>query len=116
MYLGIRASFSLRDPDTGEAFPLQGTDLYGKQEADFRIPLGVSGLYLRLANPSTCSLFLSLPFTEVTPKLQLYLRRLEESLPFRLSRKHWSRWQLNAQGSKYYRRRASVMEEEQPHD
>ncbi len=113
MFLGISAAFSLRDPGTGEPFPLQGSDVYGNQEAAFRLPLGVSVMYLRLANPSTCALFLSLPFSEVTPKLQSYLCGLEASLPFRLSRKHWSRWQLNAKGARYYNRRASVLPEEE---
>ena len=109
MLLGISAAFSIRDPDTGEPFPLQGSDLYGNQEAGFRLPLGVSVMYLRLANPSTCALFLSLPFSEVTPKLQSYLSGLEASLPLKLSRKHWSRWQLNAKGARYYNRRVSVL-------
>ena len=113
MFLGISAAFSIRDPDTGEPFPFQGSDVYGNQEAAFRLPLGGSVMYLRLANPSTCALFLSLPFSEVTPKLQSYVHRLEASLPFKLSPNHWSRWQLNAQGARYYNRRASVLGEEQ---
>jgi len=113
MLLGISAEFSIRDPDTGEPFPLQGSDLYGNQETAFRLSLGVSVIYLRLANPSTCAFFLSLPFAEVTPKLQSYLSGLEASLPFKLSRKHWSRWQLNVKGTRYYNRKASVLPEKE---
>jgi len=32
--------------------------------------------------------------------------------PVRLSKKHWSRWQLNAQGTRYYNRRISVLDGE----
>jgi hypothetical protein len=72
------------------------------------LPLGLSLIYLRLANPSTCALFLSLPFDEGTPELQAYVRRVQASLPFKLSAKHWARWQLNAQGTKYYKRKTSM--------
>jgi hypothetical protein len=85
--------------------PPQGSELYGEQRASDNLPLGLSLIYLRLANPSTCFLFLSLPFNEGAPELPAYVRRLQASLPFKLSSKHWSRWQLNAQGTKYYRRK-----------
>jgi hypothetical protein len=108
MVLGMEAKFCLRDPDTTEPFPFQGSDVYGEQRAGFRLPLGLSQIYLRLANPSTCFLFLSLPFNEGAPELRAYVHKLQASLPFKLSSKHWSRWQLNAQGTKYYRRKTSM--------
>ncbi len=109
MFLGIQAAFCLRDPGKSEPLPFQGSELYGGQQAGFHLPLGLSVIYLRLANPSTCALFLSLPFAEVTPSVRAYVRKLGASLPFKLSAKHWSRWQLNARGTRYYNRRASVL-------
>lgn len=109
LFLGVRATFLLCDPDTGAVFPGQGSELYGGQEADRTLPLGVSVMYLRLANPSTCALFLSLPFPSVTRQVTEYAARLDASLPFRLSPKHWARWQLNAQGTRYYKRRIGVL-------
>jgi hypothetical protein len=108
MFLGVKSTFCLRYAGTSQPLPLQGSDVYGVQEAAFRLPLGISILYLRLAHPSTCGLFLSLPFTDITSAVQIYVRNLESSLPFKLSSKHWSRWQLNAQGTRYYKRKASI--------
>jgi hypothetical protein len=110
LVLSISATFQLCDPDTGEAFPAQGAERYGDQEAGWKLPLGLSLIHLRLTAHSTCALFLSLPFPEVTPAVSAYVRRLDQSLPFRLSRKHWSRWQLNARGTRYYSRRISVFD------
>jgi len=104
LVLSVDASFRLKDADTGEAFPLQDPELYG-QEADWRLPLGRSRMYLRLSARSTCGLFLFLPFPELTPQIRRYVDRLDQTLPFRLSPKHWSRWQLNANGTQYYKRR-----------
>jgi hypothetical protein len=105
LVLAVEASFCLRDPDSGEPFPGQDPALYGHQEAAWNLPLGLSRIYLRLSGRSTCALFLSLPFPAVSPELRGHVAELEALLPFRLSPKHWSRWQLNAQGTRYYKRR-----------
>ena len=107
--LSVEAIFCLRDPDTGEVFAGQDPELYGGQEAAWKLQFGRSRLHLGLTTVSTCALFLFLPFPEVCPALRAYVRRVDESLPFRLSRKHWARWQLNEQGTGYYRRRVDVL-------
>jgi hypothetical protein len=38
------------------------------------------------------------------------VKRLEATLPFELSKKHWSVWRLNALGTGYYKRRISVLD------
>jgi hypothetical protein len=107
LVLAMEASFRLLGLDTGEPFPGQDPVLYGHQEADWNLPLGLSRIYLRLSGRSTCALFLSLPFPVVSPALRDYVTALEARLPFRLSPRHWSRWQLNAQGTRYYKRRVA---------
>ncbi|HET7744557.1 MAG TPA: hypothetical protein VFK76_07425 [Gaiellaceae bacterium] len=106
--LAVGATFCLCDPATGQAFPGQDPELYGHQDAGGGRLLGQSSIYLRLSTTSTCALFLSLSFPEVTPTLSSYIERLGSRLPFDLSRKHWSRWQLNAEGTRYYNRKISV--------
>lgn len=109
LVLAVRTSFALRDPETGDVLPAQDPSLYGNQEAAWRLPLGLSRAYLRLTTASTCMLFLSLPFPDVDDGVRAYAKRIDAALPFRLSRKHWSRWQLNARGTAYYRRRVDVL-------
>jgi hypothetical protein len=104
-FSAARGTFHLRDPDSGEVFPFQGAEVYGGQEAGWKLPLGESSLYLRLANSSACFLVPSLPFSAVNPTVRAYVARLESALPFRLSPKQWARWQLNAQGTRYHKRR-----------
>jgi hypothetical protein len=108
--IAAQARFLLRDPDTGRLLEGQGAALYGRQEADVDRLLGESFLSVRLSGSSTCSLFLSLPFPDATPEAKAYVTRLEVSLPFRMSRKHWTRWQLNKAGTRYYRRRIDVLD------
>jgi hypothetical protein len=109
LVLSVNATFRLRDPDSGDPFPSQDPQLYGNQEGS-RLPLGLSAIYLRLTTQTTCGLFLSLPFPEITPALATFVERVDQALPFRLSKKHWSRWQLNAQGTRYYNRRIAVLD------
>lgn len=105
LVLSIEALFLLRDPETGRILPGQGADLYGDQEAEPKLFLGQSRVYLRLSQRSTCALFLSLPFPEVSRAAFGLIGQLQETLPFRLSPARWARWQLNAQGTRYYKRR-----------
>jgi hypothetical protein len=107
LMLRILAHFRLKDPDTGLILAHQGSAAYRDQKADNGLPLGESSLGVYLARPSTCGLFLSLPFAAVTPELIAYVSRLAGYLPFRLSPKHWTRWQLNRAGTRYYRRRVA---------
>jgi hypothetical protein len=106
--LGIEARFHLKKPDSGDVLPLQGQDAYGGQEANWKLPLGESSLYLRLATRSTCFLFLSMPFPDPTSDVQAYVTQLQSALPFRLSPKQWARWQLNAQRTRYYKCRITL--------
>jgi len=110
LVLAIGAAFRLCDPDSGVVFPAQDPELYGRQEIGGLGLLGLSRIHLRLGTTSTCALFLSLPFTEATQVVRAYARRIDQSLPFRLSKAHWSRWQVNAGGTRFYRRRISVLD------
>jgi hypothetical protein len=105
----VEATFKLRDPRSDELLSFQGREYYGDQEYGFRMPLGLSRLYSRLSEPSTWSLFLSLPFTEVSEDLLHYVATLQKYLPFKFSPKHWTRWQLNAKGTRYYSRKVRVV-------
>jgi hypothetical protein len=107
--VGLQARFRLKDPDSGEVLPFQGPEHYGHQTLGHQLPLGVSMLYARLAARSTCSLTLCLPFTDVSPELMRCVVALQHRLPFKLSEKHWARWQLNAAGSAYYSRKIRMM-------
>jgi hypothetical protein len=106
--LQIEATFQLRDPDSGAVFPGQDASRYD-QDATWQRPLGASQISVRMSTSSACNIFLSLPFAEVTPAVSAYASRLSGALPFRLSPKHWLRWQLNASGTRYYSRRVSVL-------
>jgi hypothetical protein len=108
--LSVQATFGLCDPDSGHPFARQDPDLYRQELPGWGLLLGMSRIYLRLTTASTCAIYLSLPFDEVTPWLKRYVERLDHSLPFRLSKKRWSRWQLNAQGTRYYSRSISMPE------
>jgi hypothetical protein len=94
LVLGIEAFFFLRDPDSGETLPGQGAQQ--------------SRIYVRLSSRSTCAIFLSLPFPDATREARAYIAQLQHALPFRLSPAHWSRLQLNAQGTRYYKRRIRI--------
>ena len=85
--LSIDTVFLLRDARTGRILPNQGADLYGNQEADLHLLLGESRAYLRLSRRSTCALFLSLPFAEVTEEMMTLIESIQAALPFRLSPK-----------------------------
>lgn len=94
-------AFLLREPRTHELLPSQGPDQYGYQEYGFQRVFGQSLINVRLSHRSTCSLFLSLPFTEVDDDFRAYVCALQERLPFKLSSKHWTSWHLNAKRDRY---------------
>jgi hypothetical protein len=108
--IAVEARFLLRDPVSGQLLEAQGAERYGGQRADPDRALGESFMSVRLSHPSMCSLFLSLPFPDATPQAKAYATRFEAALPFRMSRRHWSRWQLNKAETRYYRRRIVVLE------
>jgi hypothetical protein len=105
--LGMEIFFKLVDPHSGQALPFQGAEHYGHQNG-FRSPLGISWVNPRLSSKSTCGIELSLPYEEVTDELRETIAYFQKYLPFKLSRKHWSRWQLNKAGTRYYARKISV--------
>jgi hypothetical protein len=109
LVLGVEATFKLRDPRSGDVLPFQGTEHYSGQKYGGGVPLGLSRLYSRLSDRSTWALCLSLPFTQVSEELRTYLVALRDYLPFRLSATHWTRWQLNAEGTRYYPRKVKVV-------
>jgi hypothetical protein len=103
----IRARFRLIDPETREVFANQGSAVYGHQ-TDAGSLLGESSLGVFLGNPSTCGMFLSLPFPDVSEAAIAYIARLDAALPFRLSARHWARWQLDRSGTHYYKRHVAI--------
>jgi len=107
LLLGVQRSVHLRDPDSREVFPYQGPEFYANWNTGWD-RLGTSVVTLSLGRRSTCGLFVCFPFTELTPDVRDYIGRFEASLPFRLSRKTWSRWLLNKAGTGYYNRRISA--------
>jgi hypothetical protein len=109
LVLGVEVTFKLRDPRSGDVLPFQGTEYYSGQKYAGDVPLGLSRLYSRLSDRSTWALCLSLPFTQVSEELRTYLVALRDYLPFRLSATHWTRWQLNAEGTRYYPRKVKVV-------
>jgi hypothetical protein len=106
--VSVQVRFRLKDPDSGELLPFQDADAYGHQELRHGLPLGESILYARLGATSTCSLTLCLPYVEVSSELLRLAGALQRRLPFKLSAKHWARWQLNSTGRAYYARKVSV--------
>jgi hypothetical protein len=107
LLLRIQRNVHLRDPGSGEVFPYQGPEFYANWNTGWD-RLGTSLVTLSLGRRSTCGLFVCFPFTERTAEVRDYIRRFEASLPFRLSKKTWSRWLLNKAGTGYYHRRISV--------
>jgi hypothetical protein len=106
--VSVQARFRLKDPDSGEVLPFQSAELYGQQELRHGLRLGDSIMYARLGVKSTCLLTLCLPYVDVSSELLRLVGALQGHLPFKLSVKHWSRWQLNSTGRSYYARKVSV--------
>jgi hypothetical protein len=104
LLLRIPTVVHVRDPESGDIFPFQGPDYYGGHSTGWD-PLGISYITPNLGRRCTCGLFLSFPFTELTPSVRDYIRRFDAALPFPLSKKTWSRWQLNKAGTGYNKRR-----------
>lgn len=96
------AQYKLIDPDTREDLPNQRAD------HDFQDGYGhmtsLSNFRLSMTNKVTLSLWLVLPFTEETEGFENYVRRLADEAPFKLSSKHWKRWQYSKAGNLYPRK------------
>ena len=105
--LGMVIFFKLVDPRSGIELPFQGGEHYGHQNG-FRSPLGISSINPRLSSKSTCGVELSLPYLDLTEELREIIAALQKFLPFKLSLKHWSRFQLNKAGTRYYAHKISV--------
>ncbi len=108
LMLGIKARVRLRQPGTSELLPFQGPEHYLSQQVGQEYRLGESLVYIRLSTRSTFFAFFSLPFVEPDESFRGYATFLQSALPFRLSQKHWVRWQLNAKGTSFYARKLSV--------
>jgi len=105
--VSVQVRFRLKDPDSGVRLPFQGAEYYAHQTLGDGRPLGESMLYARLGAKSTCSLTLCFPFADVSAEFVRCAGGIQRRLPFKLSAKHWARWQLNAAGRAYYARRIS---------
>jgi hypothetical protein len=100
--------FTLVDPLTDADLPYQGTEHYGGQGFDGYCAsgLGESRMNVGLTNEKCwCYVALSFPFEEATEAFWAYVERLQRHLPFKLSDKHWTRWQLNKAGTAYRNRK-----------
>ena len=108
MAVAEQICFRLLHPETRLVLPYQHTAFYG----DFsRTPgqlLGRSQLYARISERSTVSLFLSLPFAEVTDEVRALVAFLQAHLPFRLSNAHWKSWRPTKDEKGYTGRRIDV--------
>jgi len=103
----VDARFMLKDPESGAVLPFQGSEHYGEHDwsGGWGEILGLSRMRLRVSERSTCALVLSLPFEDAGLDLGSYVASLQHLVPFRLSDKHWNRWQLNKSGTRYYSRK-----------
>jgi hypothetical protein len=108
--VGFNVFFQLRDPRSGEVLPWQGHEHYPQQAYLLGVvPFGLSRMYAQVSQESRCSITLALPFEDVTDAVRQLAADLDAHLPFRLSHKQWTRWQLNKGGTAYYPRRVSVL-------
>jgi hypothetical protein len=107
---GFEAVFKLRDPSTGEILPWQGHEYYPQQDYLLgHAPFGLSYISAQISRESTCAITLMLPFEDVTDEVRRIASDLDAHLPFRLSPKQWSRWQLNKAETSYYARKVTVL-------
>lgn len=106
--VSIQVRFRLKDSESGELLPFQDAESYGHQQLRHGLLLGESILYARLGLKSTCSLTLCLPYVDVSSEFLRLAGAIQRRLPFTLSAKHWTRWQLNSTGRSYYARKVSV--------
>lgn len=99
----VSCSFRLRDPRTGDVLPFQGADDYLGYDFShgYGSLLGESTLYARFARRTTVSVVLCLPFESVTPEARALASELQARLPFKMSPKQWTLWELNRKGTGY---------------
>lgn len=107
--LTVSAQFKFRDPDSGKVFPFQGFEIYDTRGYWREHAIGMSSIFLRLSEKSTCVLLLTLPFPEPSEAVVAFVAKIQERLPFRLSAKHWKWWRMNKKGTGYYDRRVDVL-------
>lgn len=106
VWLVFECDFALKGPD-GRVWPSQHTATFGSFQTLTGVRLGASSTNLSLHAKRTMGLLLSVPdatdadLTDLIPWLQ-------SALPFRLSRKHWSRWTLAKNGRTYRGRRLNL--------
>ena len=107
LWLWMVTRVRLRDPDTGVLLPGQDPERFGLCQADGDILLGTSRVQLVLDNSARISVGFSFPDLE-DDQLRELVPRLQEHLPFKLSRKHWKRWTPAKNGNGYLGRRISL--------
>lgn len=101
------ADFLLLDPGGRGLWPFQGQEHFGGFVTPGGVKLGLSSARVNIGSARSMGLMLSVP--EATDSDMEALRPwLQEHLPFRLSRKHWTRWILNRNGITYRARRIHV--------
>lgn len=104
LWLWLVARVRLRDPDTGVLLAGQEPKRFGLSQADGGILLGTSRVQLVLDNSARMSVGLSFPDLD-DDQLRELVPRLQEHLPFTLSRKHWKRWTPAKNGRGYLGRK-----------
>lgn len=100
LWLWLVTRVRLRDPDTGMVLPGQDPERFGLSQADGGILLGTSRVQLILDNSARMSVGFSFPDLE-DAQLRDLVPRLQEHLPFTLSKKHWKRWTPAKNGNGY---------------
>jgi len=96
----------LIDGEGGEPWPHQEPASYSNfQTSGYGEALGKSVLYARISDRSTVNLFLNFPFEAGDPELRKAVVRVQDNLPFSLSKSHWKYWTLTKAGNKYLGRK-----------
>lgn len=106
VHLAADADFHLRRSD-GAVWEGQDPERFGDFTTSGGTRLGVSATRLVLSAQRSISLTLSLPLA-TDEEAQEARSWLQPHLPFRMSRKHWTRWTLNANGRTYTPRRLNL--------
>ena len=99
--LEINQTFFLIDEANHQPLPNQGVVACAYFSPGNGFMLGTSRLYARLTEKSTASVTLSFPFPEPDARFFQYREFIQRHIPFKMSNKHWKRWNLTKKGNSY---------------
>ena len=102
----VHATWNLVFTDSErKPLPYQNKEHYLEFEVGYQLPLGQSLVYSRIAETTTASLIVSLPFEEVSADAKRLAGEIQTHFPCRLSSKHWKIWRLTKKGDSYVGRK-----------